>query len=279
MRFGSAALARGSPAELWATTVRLPAAPDEPALGGTDAVLCCAGPAVRLAEDLARGCIERGIAYADAGGSRRLLDALDGPARERAVPVLLGAGVQPGLLGAMIRWAGQEGSRRITVHCGGRQRLTRAGAEEYLASLSNDLGWPRGRWADGSIIAGDDPGRAVLPSMYGPGASRHLHLDEECADAARELALTELTAYTVIGDPITASALRAVIAGETDLGEAIAAASPAEPVFAIHVVGEQGALEFSCTDSYAASGRIAARTVRRIGDEEPGARWAPPPAS
>ena len=271
----AAALAPGSSAELSATAVRLPAAPEEPALDGADAVLSCAGPATRLAESTARCCIGRGIACADVGGSRRLLDALDGPARTGAVPVLLGAGVQPGLLGAMIRRAGRDGSRRITVHCGGSQRLTRAGAEEYLAALSHDIGWPRSRWADGSIVsAGGGAGRIGLPAVYGSEASRHLHLDEECADAARDLDLDGLTVYTVIGDPTTASALRAVIAGEMDLDGAIAAASPAEPVFAIHVVGEQGALEFSCTDSYAASGRIAARTVHRIGDEEPGARWA-----
>lgn len=268
-------LAASSAAELSATVVQLPLAPDEPALVETDAVLCCAGPAVRLAEHAARSCAERGIAYVDVGGGRSLLDALDRPAREHATPVLLGAGVQPGLLGAMIRWTGQEGSRRITVHCGGRQRLTRAGAEEYLASLSGDFGWPRSHWSDGSITAaGSEPGRVGLPAVYGSGASRYLHLDEECAEAARELALAELTAYNVIGSETTASALRAVIAGELELSEAISATVPDEPLFAIHVTGERGALEFSCTDSYEASGRIGARTVHRIGAEAPGARWA-----
>lgn len=271
----AAELAPSSSTRLSTATACLPAAPDEPVLNEADAVLCCAGPAVHLANDLARRCIEHSIAYVDVGGSRRLLETLDKPAREGAVPVLLGAGVQPGLLGAMIRRAGRNGSQRIVVHCGGRQRLTRAGAEEYLASLSSDFGWPSSYWLNGSIVASrDDPGRTVLPSLYGSGASRHLHLDEECADTARELALTELVTYNVIGDAATASALRAVIAGEMDLDGAIMATSPAEPVFAIHVVGEQNTLDFSCTDSYAVSGRIAARTVRRINNEAPGARWA-----
>ncbi len=266
--------APGRPA-LDAAVVRLPLE-RATVLDGVDVVLCCAGPAVEYSHDLAARCARRGIGYVDVGGDQQLVDALDPVAREGGGAVLVGAGVQPGLLGWTVARAVSDGAREVTVYCGGHQRFTTVGAADYLAAVRSDLDSPGRCWRDGQVQRAPElraGQRTVLPQLFGRLASVRLRLDDECVAVASECGLACLTTYSIVDAPSTAAVLHAP-AGEASVTDLVGAPVEGDPYFAVVAETEDTVWEFFCTDSYEATGRIAALTAHEVLAEAPGARWA-----
>ncbi|MFT4086831.1 MAG: Gfo/Idh/MocA family oxidoreductase [Gordonia sp. (in: high G+C Gram-positive bacteria)] len=258
--------------------LRLPLAgwPDE--LHAADVVLSCAGPSYRYSPALARWCAEQGVAYVDAGGDQRLIDELAGASS----PILLGAGVQPGLIAHLVARTAEPGAD-VLVLCGGAQPLSEAAVGEYAHSVTDPDGWPGRVWDGGEIVV-DDGAPPVPPSRT---ASVHAHLDPECAVTAQRLGLQRLRCFNVIDAPATAGALGAMVSGEGSIDAVLAAAAVderrraetgSEPYFTIAVTSHgPHAVRRSrirVADSYALSGAVAAATALATPREPAGARWA-----
>lgn len=89
----------------------------EPILRGSDVVVGCAAPA--LNPDLAALCLDLGIHYCDLGGSDDLIRrqlALDRRARERAVRIVPGCGLAPGLINVLCLYAVNQFDTVEAVH-------------------------------------------------------------------------------------------------------------------------------------------------------------------
>ncbi|MBB3115997.1 Gfo/Idh/MocA family oxidoreductase [Corynebacterium bovis] len=215
------------------------AAPD-PADRGTTVLINAVGPSSTVTVPLAQAALSRGLHVVDPGGSARITAALDGPARRAGRTVLLGAGVQPGLTGAMLaaalRLVTDPTRARAEIAVGGRQPLTAATLREYMDSLSADGGWPGAVWRDGAVVkeaagAGAGAGAGAVRSAAGwrppEGASLSVHLDEEYVDLARSCGLPHLRGVNVMDAPGTVRELRRVIAGEATVDD-VATASRRE---------------------------------------------------
>lgn len=217
-----------------------PDATPDPADRGTAVLINAVGPSSTVTVPLAQAALSRGLHVVDPGGSARITAALDGPACRAGRTVLLGAGVQPGLTGAMLaaalRLVTDPTRARAEIAVGGRQPLTAATLREYMDSLSADGGWPGAVWRDGAVVkeaagagagAGAGPVRSAAGWRPPEGASLSVHLDEEYVDLARSCGLPHLRGVNVMDAPGTVRELRRVIAGEATVDD-VAAASRRE---------------------------------------------------
>lgn len=109
---------------------------------GCDVVVNCAGPSCRLLDAVALAALAAGAHYVDPGG--------DDPLHRRIVhhdwrgrSAVVSAGMLPGLSGLLpLDLVGEFDSiDRVTGYAGGIERFSPAGAEDFLASLSNGFGW------------------------------------------------------------------------------------------------------------------------------------------
>ncbi|MBM7367311.1 Gfo/Idh/MocA family oxidoreductase [Gordonia hydrophobica] len=260
--------------------VRLPLTDWPAEFADADVLLSCAGPSYRYTDALARRCDARGVAYVDVGGDRPCLDAL---ARvEPTVPILLGAGVQPGLLAWLIGEVAEPGADVLAL-CGGAQPLSQAAVAEYARSVTDPDGWPGRAWVAGSPET-DTSAPPVPPTA---SATVHLHLDAESADLAARIGPARLRCFNVVDAPRIAAALGRLVSGEISVDDVLDAArhhegadaeSDRAPYFTIAVTsrGPTGVRRARITvdDSYALSGAVAAATVLAVRAEPAGARWA-----
>ncbi|WP_042693426.1 saccharopine dehydrogenase NADP-binding domain-containing protein, partial [Azospirillum sp. B506] len=109
---------------------------------GCDVVVNCAGPSCRLLDAVALAALAAGAHYVDPGG--------DDPLHRRIVhrdwrgrSAVVSAGMLPGLSGLLpLDLVGEFDSiDRLTGYAGGIERFSPAGAEDFLASLSDGFGW------------------------------------------------------------------------------------------------------------------------------------------
>ncbi|WP_280235090.1 saccharopine dehydrogenase NADP-binding domain-containing protein [Nocardia cyriacigeorgica] len=239
-----------------------------------DVVINCAGPSHRYSAAVAGAVIAAGAAYVDPGGDDALLERLR--AQAPTAPVVLQAGVQPGISGLALRAIAERLDGEVdefTVWCGGLQPLTAAAIEEYLASLRGDTG-------TGTVLRGSRRMRVPANSMPRPPAPHfpesavaHIHLDEETAAVAAALGVSEVSWANVSDGSHTTSAIGRLHAETGDqpltsdrLAATLAAARldlfGRAPYFTLvaRAEGPSGAASstFTCTDSYAASGAVAA---------------------
>ncbi|MGH3971611.1 MAG: saccharopine dehydrogenase NADP-binding domain-containing protein, partial [Mycobacterium sp.] len=156
-----------------------------------DVVINCAGPSRRFSAQVAEAAIAAGVPYVDPGGDHRLLGRL--AALEPAVPVVLQAGVQPGLSGLLLRVLTLNRSDKIdgvTAWCGGLQRLTPASVLEYLASLVDVQGHPGAALCDGVIRRAGHEECKPAPARYFPDSAKvRPHLDAETVAVAEHLGI------------------------------------------------------------------------------------------
>lgn len=167
---------------------------------GARVVVNCAGPSYRILDRVALAAVAAGADYVDAGGDEPVYESLSARAlgARRAV---LNAGMMPGLTGLLPRWLagpGFEPHGRLTGYVGTMDRLTPAGAAEYLLSLGNGHGMSQAAWRHGERAA-----RALTPLTdvelpYFPGrVNAYPFLSTETERTARLLGLDELDWYTV----------------------------------------------------------------------------------
>ena len=253
-----------------------------------DVVINCAGPSQRLSEEVAGAAIAAGVTYVDPGGDRALLDRL--AAAGTGVPVVLQAGVQPGLSGLLLRLLAQHRSDQIdgiTAWCGGLQHLTPASVLEYVASLHDTYSHPGAALREGVIRRVSRDECKPAPTQYFPDSvTVHPHLDAETVSVAAHLGIGTLWWMNVFDGVHTTRAMQLLaVDGErprsqADLGSVLAAAKldlfGRQPYFAIvgSAYGSVGSTTaaFTCPDSYRITGALAAFAARHVASMPAGAR-------
>lgn len=134
------------------------------AVGGHDLALNCAGPFIRTAERVARACVNRGIPYLDLADDIEAVESLlplDPAARAAGTPLLIGAGVSPGL---------------TNVFAADLKRRFESVEALDVAWLSGDEG-------------GEAPGRAVLEHV--------IHIAGDKGARWRDGAMEEFPSYSI----------------------------------------------------------------------------------
>lgn len=253
------------------------------AVPGSDVVINCAGPSHRFSSLVADAAIAAGVPYVDPGGGQALLDRLTAAAP--AVPVVLQAGVQPGLSGLLLC----ELVRRrpvttggITAWCGGLQRLTPASVLEYLASLGDPRSHPGAALRGGTIQrVGRADCKAAPPQYYSGSAMVRPHLDAETVAVAAHLGAEEVLWMNVFDGAHTTRAMQALVfdgAGPGDAGlAAVLSAARLDlfgrrPYFAIVCCIGATTVAISCPDSYRVTGALTAFAAEHIGQLPAGVR-------
>jgi len=257
------------------------------AIARCDVVINCAGPSQRLSADVAGAAIASRVPYVDPGGDHALLDRLAGAAP--SIPVVLQAGVQPGLSGVLLRMLALHRTDKIdgiTAWCGGLQPLTPGSVLEYVASLHDPHSHPGAALRDGVIRRVGHHERKPAPAQYFPdSATVHPHLDAETVAVAAHLGVDDVWWMNVFDGVRTTRAMQQLALEEkprsqADLSSVLTAAKldlfGRRPYFAI-VATAHGALgsttvAFTCPDSYRATGALAAFAAQRVADMPAGAR-------
>ena len=253
-----------------------------------DVVINCAGPSQRLSAQVAGAAIAAGVPYVDPGGDHALLDRL--AAAGTGVPVVLQAGVQPGLSGLLLRVLALHRSDKIdcvTAWCGGLQHLTLASVLEYVASLHDTHSHPGAALRDGVIRRVSRDECKPAPAQYFPdSATVRPHLDAETVAVAAHLGIgrypvdERIRRCTHDAGDAAAGGRRRTAARPADLGDVLAAAKldlfGRQPYFAI-VGSAHGSLgsttvAFTCPDSYRITGALAAFAAQHVAGMPAGAQ-------
>jgi hypothetical protein len=251
-----------------------------------DVVINCAGPSRWFSSEVAGAAIAAGVPYVDPGGDQALLDRL--AAAGTGVPVVLQAGVQPGLSGLLLRVLALHRSiDGITAWCGGLQHLTPASVLEYLASLHDTDSHPGAALRDGVIRRVGHDECKPAPAQYFPGCvTVHPHLDAETVAVAAQLGIGNLCWMNVFDGVHTTRAMQLLaVDGErprsqAGLRDVLAAAKldlfGRQPYFAIiaSAAGSVGSttVAFTCGDSYRVTGALAAFAAGNVAGMPAGTR-------
>lgn len=197
---------------------------------GCDIVVNCAGPSYRVLDTVAVAAFAAGAHYVDPGGDepvyRRLVTR--DVARDGHVAVL-NAGLMPGLTGLLPLWLARDFDKvtGLLAHVGVVDRLTPAGAGDYLLSLGGGHGEAKACWWRGRRVAGTLEVMADVELPFFPGrVSAYPYLSRETERMATSLSLSELTWYNVFdggGHMVAAlGRLQGAMAGVGDLDAAAA---------------------------------------------------------
>jgi Saccharopine dehydrogenase NADP binding domain len=184
-----------------------------------------------VVDRIARHAVRAGADYVDAGGDRALYDALLPLALERSGRrALVTAGMMPGLSGLLPRWLAARADRRpvaLTAYIGVMDRLTPAGAIDYLLSLRKREMESQAVWQDGRRV----PRTATtlvdveLPFFPGP-VTAYPYLGYEPERLARQLGLRDVRWHSVFDGGAhmmsALSRLQGAMTGQSDLHAAAA---------------------------------------------------------
>jgi hypothetical protein len=156
----------------------------------------CTGSAPEDRARVAGAAAAAGVAYVDPGGDEPLHELLSG--RDHGRPVVLSAGMLPGLTGLLPRRLGARPGGRLVCYVGGQDRFSLAGAADYLAAVQGSTGRAFAVWRNGSRVerAGVPPFEGDVPHFPKP-ADAVPFLSPEMERLARDLGLAELVSYTV----------------------------------------------------------------------------------
>ncbi|PJE15179.1 MAG: hypothetical protein CK429_10610 [Mycobacterium sp.] len=242
---------------------------------GCDVVINCAGPSHRLSASVAGTAIAAGLPYIDPGGDQALLDRLT--AAKPAVPVVLQAGVQPGLSGLLLCELAADlagDCDDVTAWCGGLQRLTPASVLEYLASLQDGCSHPGAELRGGRIHRVDRTDRKIPPAGYfSDSVTLHPHLDAETVSVAAHLGIGNVLWMNVFDGMHTTRAMQGLALDGGQIRDAdlinVSAAAKLDmfgrrPYFAIVGVAGARTVAFTCPDSYRVTGATAAYAARLV---------------
>lgn len=193
---------------------------------GARLVLNCAGPSYQVLDRVAWAALAAGAAYVDPGGDKPVFDALHRPGTYTGTAVLT-AGMQPGLTGLLPRHLARSMSepRALTAYVGTMDRLTPAGAADYLLSLGGSYGEAQAAVRGGVRVERElEPRTGIEPPYAGRRLDAYPYLSFEAEEVARELGLSEVDWFTVYegGAHMMAclSRLQGAMRGESDLTEA-----------------------------------------------------------
>ncbi len=251
------------------------------AVSRCDIVINCAGPSQRLSADVAGVAVAAGVPYVDPAGDQALLDRL--VAAGTGVPVVLQAGVQPGLSGLLLRVLAQDRTDitdNVTAWCGGLQPLTPASVLEYLASLHDIHSHPGSALVDGAVRRVGRGDSKPAPTQYFPDTvTVHPHLDVETVAVAGHLGIGNVSWLNVFDGVHTTRAMQLLALDDergADLGPVLAAARldlfGRQPYFAIVCTSGATTVAFTCPDSYRVTGALAAFAAQHVADMPAGVR-------
>ncbi|MFD7912490.1 saccharopine dehydrogenase NADP-binding domain-containing protein [Streptomyces sp. NPDC059752] len=193
---------------------------------GAGVVLNCAGPSYQVLDRVAWAATAAGADYVDPGGDEPLLEALTRPGTFTGTAVIT-AGMQPGLTGLLPRHLCSTMSRpqRLTAYVGTMDRLTPAGAADYLLSMGGAYGEARGAIRGGIRVERELEPRTGVELPYANNrVDVYPYLSFESARLPEVTGLTEIDWYNVFDGGAhmmnCLSRLQGAMRGESDLAEA-----------------------------------------------------------
>ncbi|MFD1939800.1 hypothetical protein ACFSKW_50925 [Nonomuraea mangrovi] len=159
-------------------------------------VVNCTGSPPRNRVAVADAAARAGIPYIDPDGDEPLHTLLSD--RSCAEPVVLSAGMLPGLTGLLPRLLVTEPGGRLVCYVGGQDLFTIAAATDYLAAVDRSAGRTFAVWRGGSRVerAGVPVIEGDVPHFSEP-ASGVPFLSPEMERLASRLHLAELVFYSV----------------------------------------------------------------------------------
>jgi len=193
---------------------------------GCQLVVNASAASYLVVDRVAQAALAAGADYVDAGG--------DAPLYDRLVPMnlashgrraLVTAGMMPGLTGLLPRWLARLGYRdvrRLVAHVGVMDRLTPAGAADYLLSLRDRDEESQAVWLDGRRVTRAATAVAETELPFFPGrVTAYPYLGYEGQRLAAELGLAEVRWHAVFDGGATMMAtlsrLQGAMSGESDL--------------------------------------------------------------
>jgi hypothetical protein len=156
-----------------------------------------------------------GVPYVDPGGDEPVWALLSG--RTPAEPVVLSAGMLPGLTGLLPRQLVAEPGSHLVGYAGGLDRFSLGGATDYLAAVNGPASRAFAVWRNGARVerAGVPPIEGEIP--YFPGVATGVpYLSPEMERLASRLGLAELVFYMVFPGRRVRAALAAAGSGSVD---------------------------------------------------------------
>lgn len=277
------------------------AGPLRQACSRADLVVSCAGPSGEVGDSVALACKSMAVPLIDAGGYDPLLHGLelDQQRESSRVPLIINAGLLPGLSGLFPRWmiearGGDARVAQLEVHYVGRDAWTYNSAWDIVHSLGG-FGTDRGFCHLRDRVLVREPfrrarRRVAFPEPIG-SVSTMLVYSEEIMRLARQHDIGDVRVYGAnIGPRATLVCVLAKLLGwyRTRRGIArgaawLAGASARDmrrlaPAYAIHVElhcqsGGDDSATLTLTDTYRATGAvigIAARLLLEGQGPEPG---------
>jgi hypothetical protein len=170
-------------------------------------------PADRAA--VATAAASGGVPCVDPGGDEPVHAILSGQAV--AAPVVLSAGMWPGLTALLPRRLGPLRGGRLVGYIGGQDRFSLGAAADYLAVVRGSAGRTFAMWRNGSRVEGVGARRAEGEVPYFPGSASGVpYLSEEMERLAGSHELAELTFYTVFAGARLRETLAAAGTGAVD---------------------------------------------------------------
>lgn len=256
-------------------------------------VLNCAGPSYQVLDRVAWAAAAAGADYVDPGGDEPLLEALTRPGTFTGTAVIT-AGMQPGLTGLLPRHlcATMSDPRRLTAYVGTMDRLTPAGAADYLLSMGGAYGEARGAIRGGIRVERElEPRTGVELPHTDNRVDVYPYLSFESARLPEVTGLTEIDWYNVFDGGAhmmsCLSRLQGAMRGESGLAEAAAELTRAAALdlfgrspFQLMLFEVTGAdagspatrsLALRANDTYALTGLTSALAVLAVLDGEVGA--------
>ncbi|MES4892974.1 saccharopine dehydrogenase NADP-binding domain-containing protein [Streptomyces sp. NPDC096012] len=260
---------------------------------GARVVLNCAGPSYQVLDRVAWAAAAAGADYVDPGGDEPLLEALTRPGTFTGTAVIT-AGMQPGLTGLLPRHLCSTMShpRRLTAYVGTMDRLTPAGAADYLLSMGGAYGEARGAIRGGIRVERELEPRTGVELAYARNrVDVYPYLSFESARLPEVTGLTEIDWYNVFDGGThmmnCLSRLQGAMRGESALAEAAEELTRAAALdlfgrdpfqlMLFEVTGTDGAgrpatrsLALRASDTYALTGLASALAVLAVLDGRKG---------
>ena len=178
-------------------------------------VINCTASPPRARATAAGAAAASGVPYIDPGGDEPVYELLAGDSP--AQPVVLSAGMWPGLTSLLPRQLAPRPGSRLVCYLGGQDRFSLGAAADYLAVVNGSAGRTFAVWRDGTRVE-----RAGVPAIEGdvpyfPEAATGVpYLSAEMERLARSLGLAELVFYTVFPGGRLRETLAAALAGTVD---------------------------------------------------------------
>lgn len=193
---------------------------------GSRVLLNCAGPSYLVLDRVAWAAAAAGADYVDPGGDEPVYDALQRPGTFTGTAVLT-AGMQPGLTGLLPRYlaASMSHPQRLTAYVGTMDRLTPAGAADYLLSMGGSYGEAQAAIRNGIRVERELEPRTDVELPYFQGrVDAYPYLSFESGQLSAKTGLTEIDWFNVFeGGAHMMSCLgrlQGAMRGESDLAEA-----------------------------------------------------------